>query len=119
MNTKTGYFPLQGVSPTGTVGPNMSIRKECLMDRAHSGARREVSHQPLSPHSNLKINTTCLGQPANLLEIVEQEGVGMLHPGVRQKSRPTPIGAACTGPIVLASHEDKSEKQFQKMSVGQ
>ena len=77
-----GYSALQVVSLT--VCPNMSIRKECLLNRVHSGgfnsgSRKEASHQLLSPHSNININLT-LGPPARLVETLEVGGVGMLYP---------------------------------------
>ena len=56
---RKGYFPLQGVSPT--VRPTILIRKNQLMRNVHSGrfppgARKGVSHQPLSPHSVNNVN---------------------------------------------------------------
>ena len=56
---RKGYFPLQGVSPT--VRPTILIRKNQLMRSVHSGrfppgARKGVSHQPLSPHSVNNVN---------------------------------------------------------------
>ena len=74
---RTGYSPLQGVSPT--VCLDIFIRKERLMEKVHSGrfppgARREVSHQPLPPHSiNVYSNITCSGPTANKIRRMQEE----------------------------------------------